>query len=166
MMYSILNKLNQLAPATEAAAHCDVPCGIYDPSTAQISALSVIRFLDQIADLGDGELTRAQQATFARLVAEKESHVAKVKEEVRIIWGDYIKAPQKEKFPQIDELVHNIMLAGSATKQHIDRDNGVKLLGLVNEFAEIFWATKGVETFTATCPYAPNEDVVYPDLKK
>ncbi|PIE39087.1 MAG: superoxide dismutase, Ni [Gammaproteobacteria bacterium] len=166
MIYSLLNKLDQFKAAPLASAHCDVPCGIYDPSTAQISALSVIRFLDQIADLGDGELTRAQQATLVRLVAEKEAHVAKVKEEVRIIWGDYIKAPQKEQFPQIDELVHNIMLAGSAAKQHIDRANGETLLKLVNEFAEIFWATKGVDTYTATCPYAPNEDVVYPDLKK
>ena len=56
------------------------------------------------------------------------------------------------------------MLTGSACKQGIDRANGEKLLELVNEFANMFWVTKGVETFTATCPYPPEEQVVYPKL--
>ena len=146
-----------------ASAHCDIPCKIYDPSTAQIAALSVIRFLDLIADL-DGKTSLAEQATLSRLVREKEIHAEKVKAEVRVIWGDYFKAPQFEKFPSTHELVHNIMLTGSACKQHIDRANGVKLLELVNEFAAAFWATKGVETYTAECPYPPSEQVVYPKL--
>ena len=49
-------------------------------------------------------------------------------------------------------------------KQHVDRANGEKLLALVNEFAASFWATKGVDTYTATCPYPPEETVVYPKL--
>ncbi|MEL7538255.1 MAG: superoxide dismutase, Ni [Pseudomonadota bacterium] len=148
-----------------ASAHCDIPCKIYDPSTAQIAALSVIRFLDLIAELeGKSDLTLADHAQLARLVREKEIHAAKVKDEVRVIWGDYFKAPQFEKFPDIHSLVHNIMLAGSACKQHIDRANGVKLLELVNEFAAAFWATKGVDTFTADCPYPPSEPTVYPKL--
>ena len=56
------------------------------------------------------------------------------------------------------------MLAGSACKQHITREPAEKLLALVNEFAASFWATKGVDTFTATCPYPPEEQVVYPKL--
>lgn len=146
-----------------ASAHCDIPCKIYDPSTAQIAALSVIRFLDLINEL-DGDLSLAQQATLSRLVREKEIHAEKVKAEVRVIWGDYFKAPQFEKFPNAHELVHNIMLTGSACKQHIDRANGEKLLALVNEFAAAFWATKGVDTYTAECPYPPAEQVVYPKL--
>ena len=35
--------LNRLFPAEEAHAHCDIPCGIYDPHLAQIGALTCIR---------------------------------------------------------------------------------------------------------------------------
>ena len=58
----------------------------------------------------------------------------------------------------------DIMLAGSACKQGIEREKGVKLLELVNEFAEAFWTTKDVPTYKATCPYPPSETVVYPKL--
>ncbi|MEM1260981.1 MAG: superoxide dismutase, Ni [Pseudomonadota bacterium] len=148
-----------------ASAHCDIPCKIYDPSTAQIAALSVIRLLDLIAEIGAKDSpSLADHAQLSRLVREKEIHAEKVKAEVRVIWGDYFKAPQFEKYPETHALVHNIMLAGSACKQHIDRANGVKLLELVNEFAASFWATKAVDTFSAECPYPPSEQVVYPKL--
>ncbi|OCA63553.1 superoxide dismutase, Ni, partial [Aeromonas hydrophila] len=109
-------------------------------------------------------LTLADQALLARLVEQKESHAEKAKHEIRIIWGDYIKQPQRDAYPNIDALVHSIMLAGSACKQGIERDKGEKLLTLINEFAAAFWDTKGLTTFTATCPYPPSETVVYPKL--
>jgi len=56
------------------------------------------------------------------------------------------------------------MLTGSACKQGVDRDAAVKLVDLVNQFAEIFWSTKGVNTKRAVCPYPPELEVVYPDL--
>ncbi len=165
MMRRFIEQLDQRHGLPSASAHCDIPCKIYDPSTAQIAALSVIRFLDLIGELdGKDSLSVADQATLSRLVREKEIHAEKVKAEVRVIWGDYFKAPQFEAFPDAHTLVHNIMLTGSACKQHIDRANGVKLLELVNEFAAAFWATKNVETYTATCPYPPSESVVYPKL--
>lgn len=165
MMHSLVKKLDGIFKFQEASAHCDIPCKIYDPSTAQIATLSVIRFLDLINELdASGNLSLADQAKLSRLVTEKETHAAKVKEEVRVIWGDYIKQPQFEQFPEISDLVHKIMLKASACKQTIERQNGVELLELVNEFAAAFWTTKGVETFTATCPYPPSETVVYPKL--
>lgn len=165
MLSKFITLVDQKIGLPELAAHCDIPCKIYDPHTAQVAVLSVIRFMDLIADLEAKEsLTVADQATLARLVAEKEKHAEIVKHEVRGIWGDYFKAPQFEKFPNASELVHNIMLAGSACKQGIERDKGLKLLSLVNEFAAAFWATKGVETYTATCPYLPEEDVIYPKI--
>ena len=148
-----------------AEAHCDIPCKIYDPATAQIAALSILRFLDIIAEMETKEtLTFADHAQLSRLVREKEIHAAKVKEEVRIIWGDYFKAPQFKQVPDVHHLVHSIMLKASACKQHISRQPAEELLVLVNQFAIAFWLTKGVETFTATCPYPPAEQVVYPKL--
>ncbi len=165
MLHSIVKYLDRKVELPTASAHCDIPCKIYDPSTAQIAALTVIRMLDLIGELASKDsLSLADQATLSRLVAEKEAHALKVKDEVRIIWGDYFKAPQFEKVPGVHELVHNIMLTGSKCKQHIDRQNGVDLLDLVNQFAEAFWKTKDVATYTATCPYPPSEKVVYPKL--
>ena len=165
MLHNFLSKIDKFLNIQEAAAHCDIPCKIYDPAIAQIAALSVIRFLDLINELeGKDSVTLAEQAQLSRLVREKEIHAAKVKEEVVVIWGDYFKAPQFEKIPNVSELVHNIMLTGSACKQHISRDKGEQLLTLVNEFADAYWQTKGVETYTATSPYLPNEPVVYPKL--
>ena len=165
MIYSVLKKIDAVFPFDRAEAHCDIPCKIYDPMTAQIAALSIIRFLDLIGELNHkSELSLSDHALLARLVREKEIHATKVKDEVRVIWGDYFKQPQFEKFPDIHSLVHKIMLAGSACKQHIDREKGEHLLALVNEFASAFWQTKGVETVTATCPYPPSEPVVYPKM--
>ena len=86
----------------------------------------------------------AKEKRAAVFNAQKEEEAAKVKEEVRVIWGDYFKAPQFEQFPNANELVHNIMLTASACKQGIEREKGEKLLTLVNEFAAAFWATKNV----------------------
>ncbi len=165
MLHTLLNQLDRLFHFETASAHCDIPCKIYDPISAQLATLSVIRFLDLIAELEAKEtLTLADHAQLSRLVSEKEVHASKVKEEVRVIWGDYIKQPQKDQFPEINALVHRIMLTASACKQKIARENGEKLLNLVNTFADAFWKTKSVETYTAICPYPPAEKVVYPRL--
>ena len=166
MLHTIISLYDKLSPVDSASAHCDIPCKIYDPITAQISVLTIIRLVDLLNELPSEEkLTVNQQAQFIRLTAEKEEHGKQLKEEIRVIWGDYIKQPQLDKFPNIHELVHSIMLQTSKVKQHIDRDASVELLKQVNEFADIFWKTKGVDTFTATCPYPPSLEVVYPRLK-
>ena len=165
MLHSFIKQLDKIIKFNAAQAHCDIPCKIYDPSTAQLASLSVIRFLDLIDELDKkNTLTTAEQATLSRLVREKEIHAEKVKQEVRVIWGDYFKQPQFEQFPETNDLIHRIMLTGSACKQHIETKNGILLLELVNEFAVAFWATKGVEVYTAKCPYPPSQPVVYPKL--
>jgi len=166
MLYQALNKIDQIIGFGKASAHCDIPCKIYDPSTAQIAALSLIRMIDLLLELeSKAPHSLSQLSTIARLTTEKEQQGIKVKEEVRIIWSDYVKQPQLDAFPNLHSLTHNIMLKASFNKQHVDRDAAVELLKLVNEFADIFWQSKNVPTYTATCPYQPSEPVVYPDLK-
>ena len=148
----------------EVKAHCDVPCGIYDPSTAQIAALSVVRMVDLMNAAENGGHGIAYHNDMARYVAVKESEAIKCKEEIRIIWGDFIKPPHLEGYPEIHTIVHNIMMLGGAAKQHVSREKAMELLAEVNKFAEIFWKIKGVQTKVAKSPYAPNEDVVYPVL--
>ncbi len=166
LIYGLVNRLDDALPISVASAHCDIPCKIYDPHTAQIAVLTMIRTLDIMAELPQsGELTRSQQAEFTRLVAQKEQHGIEVKEAVRVIWGDYFKQPQLEQFPEIHSLTHEIMMVASRAKQNLDRDAALTLLEKVNRFADIFWQSKGVATYTADCPYPPALPVVYPDLK-
>ena len=166
MIYNLVNALDKKVKFDRAKAHCDVPCGIYDPSTAQINALTVVRMMDLMADLASqGDSTDvAYHNSMARYIAVKEDHAEKAKHEVRIIWGDYIKPQHVEKHPGVNELAHNIMLLGSKCRQTADRDAAVEFVNAINQFAEIFWDTKGIATKRANAPYAPALEMVYPDL--
>ena len=145
-------------------AHCDIPCAVYDPAVAQYAALSVLRFLDLIGEMPENINSKKDLAHLTRLVQQKEEHAIEVKDAVRTIWGDYFKEPQMEKFPEIHELSHSIMITASKCKQDIDRQNGVDLLEKVNRFAEIFWATKDVNTETKKSLNPPHIDIIVPVL--
>ncbi len=167
MIFSVFRGLDKILSFESAKAHCDIPCKIYDPIESQVAALTIVRLNDLLQELtakGDG--SPSDTAQFARLIAQKEEHGLKLKEAVRVIWGDYFKKPQIDAHPDVHQLVHQIMMVASKVKQNVDREASIELLHLVNKFAQIFWETKGVATFTAPCPYPPNLDVVYPDLKK
>ena len=167
MIFNTLNKINKILSFDKVSAHCDIPCKIYDPITAQISVLTMIRMVDLIEELrSKPNLELDDQAQLSRLISQKEEHGLKLKDDIRVIWGDYFKTPQFEKFPEIHELTHEIMLAASKAKQNINRDITLELLEKVNKFSEIFWKSKGIDTYIATCPYPPSLDVVYPDLKR
>ena len=150
----------------KVSAHCDIPCGVYDPGEAQYAALSVIRFMDLINEMPDSNsFDKDNLAKFTRLVEQKEEHSIIAKNAVAVIWGDYFKAPQIEKHPGVHDLVHSIMMDGSKCKQGLHREDGLSLLSKINDFAEMFWATKEVETEKKISPYAPNLEVVVPVLK-
>jgi len=61
-------------------------------------------------------------------------------------------------------VVHKVMQLGSKVRQTADREAGVAFVEAVNQFAEIFWATKNVKTKKAKAPYAPALEMVYPEL--
>ena len=146
----------------EAQAHCDIPCKIYDPVVIQIAALTVVRILDIIEEKKLDTSKIDDVSELARLTLEKENQAKIVKDETRIIWGDYFKQPQIEVFPNVHDLVHSIMMQGSKCKQSLDRENATKLVDLVNDFSEIFWKTKDVPTVRVTAPYPPALEMVVP----
>lgn len=148
-----------------ARAHCDIPCKIYDPLIIQVAAQSVARLTDLLIDLDTVDSSLNNRGQFVRLVTEKETQASKVKDETRIIWGDYFKDPQLEAFPQTHDIVHNIMLTASKCKQEISKENATSLVEKVNEFSAIFWQTKGIKTRTVIAPYPPSLPMVVPMLK-
>ena len=163
MMFRLLRALDTVSDIPTAHAHCDIPCKIYDPATAQIAALSVVRLMDIMGEAAGADAQSLDaQNTIARCILRKEEEAEKVKQEVRVIWGDYFKTPHIEAFPEIHDLTHRIMQKASACKQGTARTEGEALVELVNRFVEIFWETKDVKTARHPCPYPPNLPTVYP----
>jgi nickel superoxide dismutase len=160
--------LNRILPAEEASAHCDIPCGIYDPHLAQVAALTVVRMNQLIEGLeapgGGGPPSKQDRDKYvnslSRYIATKEEHAELVKREVRIIRGDFFKPDNSPA--NIDELVDGIMKTASATRQNVDKAAAEKLLGQVNQFAEAFWKAKGVETKKVSSNQAAGGEYVVP----
>ena len=139
-------------PPEPVYAHCDIPCGIYDPHEAQIAALTVIRMDQLIGELSPPaaeakpEERAAHAAKLTRYTAVKEQHAERVKHEVRVIWGDYFTPDHAKQFPQAHDLVWRILKQASKCRQGTALADALELLKLVQEFAEIFWQTKGAKT--------------------
>lgn len=166
MFYKFIQSIDKHLLFPEAKAHCDVPCGIYDPAPAQIDALTVVRMMDLMTDLEQGEEKGRLEYhnTLSRYISVKEEHAEKAKHEIRVIWGDYIKDAHIEKHPELPGLVHKIMQLGSTSRQTSSREHGIAFVDAINQFAEIFWATKNIKTKKAKAPYAPGLEMIYPDL--
>lgn len=165
MFHKLFTLLDTHVQFPRAKAHCDVPCGIYDPIIAQIAALTVVRMVDLIKDLeAKGGNDATYQNSLSRYINVKEEHAEKVKHEIRVIWGDFIKPQHVEKHPETVEVVQKIMQLGSKSRQTVDREAAVQLVEAANQFAQIFWDAKGVPTKRAKAPYAPALELVYPVL--
>ena len=131
-----------LAPKTVVHAHCDIPCGIYDPAGAQQAARTVARMVELIGQIDPASMAVADRNKFIRCVSVKEQHAELVKHEVQVIWSDYFKAEHLEANPDLHSKVWNVLKLASKNKQSIDADAAAQLEAAVKEFADIFWSTK------------------------
>ena len=129
-----------LAPTTTARAHCDIPCGIYDPHGAQVGARTVARMVELINGITGTDV--AAMNTFQRCVRVKEEHAELVKREVAVIWSDYFKPEHLEKYPDLHDKVWKLLKLAGKNKQNVDAEAAAQLEASVKEFADIFWATK------------------------
>jgi nickel superoxide dismutase len=144
--------MDAVHPPRAVYAHCDIPCGIYDPHEAQIAALTVLRMDQLIGELAapamdaKPEERSAYVSKLARYTAVKEQHSERVKQEVRVIWGDYFTPDHLKAVPQVHEVTWKIMKQASKTRQGTTLADAQELLNLVQQFAEAFWQTKGAKT--------------------
>ena len=144
--------IDRFSPPRIAFAHCDIPCGIYDPHEAQLSALTVARMDQLIAELpppaasAKPEETEAYQSKLARYTLVKEQHAERCKQELRILWGDYFTADHAKAHPGLHESFFNAMKLASKARQGVVMADAQALLAEVQKIAEIFWQTKGAKT--------------------
>lgn len=122
---------------TEVSAHCDLPCGVYDPAQARIEAQSVKAIMEKVADNNDPDFKMR-----ATIIKEQRSQL--VKEHLWVLWTDYFKPPHFEKFPELHTLINEATkLAGaSGTKGEWDVSKADELLAKIDRVAEIFAETK------------------------
>lgn len=127
----------RFVPHIYAYAHCDLPCGVYDPAQARIEAESVKACMEKY-NASDDEAFRI------RALDIKEQRSSLVKEHLWVLWTDYFKAPHFEKYPQLNELFNQATkLAGAGgTKGTTDAAVADDLLTKIDEIAAIYWETK------------------------
>jgi nickel superoxide dismutase len=125
------------ARTIEVSAHCDLPCGVYDPAQARNEAQSVKMICQKAAGNDDPDFR-------VRAMIIKEQRSELVKHHLWVLWTDYFKAPHFEKYPQLHTLFNEATkLAGAAgTKGSFDEGTADELLAKIDEIADIFWETK------------------------
>ncbi|MET3986056.1 superoxide dismutase, Ni [Streptomyces sp. PvR034] len=123
------------APKVKVSAHCDLPCGVYDPAQARIEAESVKAVQEKYQANDDADFR-------ARAITIKEQRAELAKHHVSVLWSDYFKPPHFEKYPQLHSLVNDTLKALSAAKASNDPATGQKALDLIAEIDRIFWETK------------------------
>ena len=139
----LLAALDRLSAPTPVHAHCDLPCGVYDPAQARIEAQSVRAIQERYQT---AEKTKSAAETVedyrARCLSIKEQRANLVKEHLWILWTDYFKPEHKEKYPQLHDLFWSATKEAGLAKKSQDPAQGQKLLDLVGEIDKIFWETK------------------------
>src|ERR1700678_3339888 len=127
-----------LAPKSVAHAHCDLPCGVYDPAQALIEAQSVKAIAEKYAANDD-------PAFRTRCLIIKEQRSELVKHHLWVLWTDYFKAPHFEKYPQLHTLFNEatkLAGGGGGTKASTDPPVAGELRAKIEEISKIFWETK------------------------
>jgi nickel superoxide dismutase len=126
-----------LEPRATVYAHCDLPCGVYDPAQARIEAESIKGIIAKVADNDDPDFR-------TRAILIKEQRAELVKHHLWVLWTDYFKPPHFEKYPQLHQLFNEAAkLAGAAgTKGSVDVAKADELLAKIEEISKIFWETK------------------------
>ncbi|MEL7241203.1 MAG: superoxide dismutase, Ni [Cyanobacteria bacterium J06573_2] len=147
MFKKIASKLKTNFPAPEVQAHCDGPCGVYDPSSARITAEAVVSMTKKLMDLehppaGDKAATITYNNTFSRYVAIKEEQAQKTKEDLLILWTDYFKPVHLEKYPDLHDTFWKATKLCSACKVEVNLDHANELMAAVEKIHNMFWATK------------------------
>jgi nickel superoxide dismutase len=124
-----------LRPRRVVQAHCDLPCGVYDPAQARIEAESVKAIQEKYKGNEDPVFR-------ARALDIKEQRAELVKHHLWVLWTDYFKPEHLEKYPQLHELFWKATKEAGAAKKSEDPAQGQKLLDAIDEIAKVFWETK------------------------
>ena len=150
MFDKALQIINTRVPADSASAHCDGPCGVYDPSSARIAAEAAVSMTRKLLALqppaaGDGAAWAAYLNTASRYVTIKEQQAHLAKEELLVLWTDYFKPPHLAQYPDLHDTFWQAAKLCSSVKVEVSLQHAQELMAAIEKIHNIFWATKGRE---------------------
>lgn len=148
MIKKIQEKLIDMTPLETAEAHCDGPCGVYDPASIRIAAEAAVSMTKKILALehpagGDAKAMAGYLNTMARYVAIKEEQAHLAKKEILVLWTDYFKPAHLEQFPKLHDVFWNAAKLCSSVKVEVSAQHCDELMAAVEEIHNMFWQSKG-----------------------
>jgi len=135
----LLALADRVSAPRPVSAHCDIPCGVYDPEQARIEAESCYKMIQKYAD-SDDEVFRQ------RCVLIKEQRAEIAKHHVYVLWSDYFKPEHLEAFPDLHTTCWQAAKQCSTVKRGMDLDAAQKLLDLINDIEKMWRDTGGLDT--------------------
>lgn len=153
-LMKLFDLLIKLLPSKPVSAHCDIPCGIYDPHNMQMAAHTIIRMTNLINESA-GDVHK-----IARMTHVKEEHGEKVEEELVTLWADYFKEEHLKEFPELSDLIFKSLKLTGKVRQEINPEAASELLANVQKVAEIFWKTKKMEPVRIASGYPTEGEIV------
>lgn len=142
-----------------AYAHCDIPCGIYDPHNVQLAAHTVIRMTELLTEVKRDDETKAEH-DISRLTHVKEKHANLLEEELDTLRNDYFKDEHFKEYPNLNNLFISTLKSVAKARQDIDINAAEETLSTVLEISEIFYKTKNVEPVRVKSVYPTEREVV------
>ena len=150
-MKQVTSIIKKWFPAEAVSAHCDGPCGVYDPASARIAAEAVLSMTKKIMAL-EGKSDLASQNSLSRYIAIKEEQAHLAKSELLVLWTDYFKPVHLEAHPDLHDTFWKAAKLCSAVKVEVSLEHANELMAAIENIHNIFWATKGrdVAYYTAS----------------
>ena len=139
----LLTTFDRLAPASVVQAHCDGPCGVYDPASARIAAEAVLSMTKKIEAIDMKE--PGAHNTYIRYVMIKEEQAEITKRELNILWHDYFKPNHLDAYPDLHTTFWNAAKQASACKTSVSVEACEELMSMVENIHNMFWESKGRE---------------------
>ena len=150
MLNLVTSAIKNRFPAQEVHAHCDGPCGVYDPSSARIAAEAALSMTKKILAIEGNDV--AAQNTMSRYIAIKEEQAHIAKTELLVLWTDYFKPVHLEAYPDLHDTFWKAAKLCSAVKVGVSLEDAEALMAAIENIHNIFWATKNrdVAWYTAS----------------
>lgn len=151
--------LDKILPQHLAFAHCDIPCGIYDPNAAQLAAHTIIRMTQLLLEIKRESETKAEH-DIARVTNVKEEHCDILEHELFTLRHDYFKEDQLKEYPNLADLFQEALKSISKARTGIDMDAATEALESVLQISEIFYKSKNVTPVRIKSVYPTELEIV------
>tara|TARA_Y100000768_G_scaffold263724_1_gene201194 strand:+ start:587 stop:1024 length:438 start_codon:yes stop_codon:yes gene_type:complete len=134
----------------KAYAHCDGPCGVYDPASARIAGEAVLSMTKKMLDLKCPDPSNSASMagylnTMSRYAAVKEEQAQLCKSELLVLWTDYFKPNHLDEYQNLHDLFWRAAKLCSSCKTEVSIDHAEELMNLLKEVHDLFWKTKDRE---------------------